>query len=696
MSTVFTRGRRFRGQPIGGELEVDLNHALNRSLVFTSAPGMNIDGRSAYPHNYLAQQSTSSSGTPLASGNIVRVANPASADSPYSGLVWKYVSNSSIFYPYAPLGAATTQHYTLMFLGGSLSESVRKHAMMLGDESGGAGFAQAALAFNQTKGQSNSAGRLAYWEYNGGIKICADSASGAGIVDGKIHVYAAVRDGSNATLWKDGVDVTNSATADSSTQSITAWVASGRNTSGGCPTYTMRQWVFASSLSRGELEAWADNPWQDALPYVRRKYFAVSSGSASGSVAFSGSGSLSAVGKQDAAASAAFSGTSVFTIVGKELAKGSVAFAGAGNLSAVGKELAKASSALGGSGTFTPIGAELANGAISFAGSSSFAPVGQILYKGSIAFAGMGSMSAAGQTSSGSAVTFTGTAAFDARGATLASASTAFSGAASFAPVGHTFASGTVTFAGAGAFDAEGQTAAAGVGAVDFAGLGAFSPVASSIASGVVAFSGSGGMQAAGAGGAAAATSGGLGRLKLPYFVPTLYSPRPQVVRAFVSHVGLFLSVQSTVETGRAIRSRVWLPLSVHSQSRVGAQVRSLAALAFSPAIASTVIRAKATRSRAAFSIAASTASSIVAVRQSRAAVSLLASSRQQIAPAVRSNVRVFAAARSRFALKKTADIRSRAALFAVATSAVVCTTVVSRVAEMDRRDLDLLALLAA
>ncbi|MGH7605414.1 MAG: hypothetical protein ACRENK_15640 [Gemmatimonadaceae bacterium] len=188
----------------------------------------------------------------------------------------------------------------------------------------------------------------------------------------------------------------------------------------------------------------------------------------------------------------------------------------------------------------------------------------------------------------------------------------------------------------------------------------------------------------------------GAGKLKLPYFEPAWSTLKPQNSRYFVSQVGLFLSVRSTIQTARAIRSKVPLPLEAKSFPSIHRAARSFAGLGFQPMVASTVACALAVRSGAGFAVGARTSVAGSISRESRAALGLSVSTRQHIATAQRSPVPLFMVARSSFANRQYAVSRSQVGLMATVGSTVECATTVSRVAEMDRRDIDLILLLAA
>lgn len=188
----------------------------------------------------------------------------------------------------------------------------------------------------------------------------------------------------------------------------------------------------------------------------------------------------------------------------------------------------------------------------------------------------------------------------------------------------------------------------------------------------------------------------GAGKLHLPYFEPAWATLKPQNVRQLVSHVSLFFSIRSIVTKGREIRSHAQQPLRVVSAQFVGRAARSFARLGFNPRPTSTVVCGVAARSRTTFGIAAGSSTVNSIRRESRAAVAFSASSKPHATTANRSSVSLFTSTRSHFANRQLAVAHSRTALSCRAQAVVECTTKISRIAEMDRRDIDLVLLLAA
>lgn len=195
---------------------------------------------------------------------------------------------------------------------------------------------------------------------------------------------------------------------------------------------------------------------------------------------------------------------------------------------------------------------------------------------------------------------------------------------------------------------------------------------------------------------AGAATAEAGGKLRLPYFEPAWSTLRPQHVRHLVSHVSIYLSIRSTITNERVMRSRVAFPLEARSAQSVYRMARSSAALGFQPRAISTVACGVAVRSAAGIGIAPR--SSIVGAicRDSRAGLTFSVLSKQRAMTAHRSAVPLFTSTHSYFANKQFAVMHSRASLFDAINSTVECATKVSRVAEIDRRDIDLVLLLAA
>jgi hypothetical protein len=179
-------------------------------------------------------------------------------------------------------------------------------------------------------------------------------------------------------------------------------------------------------------------------------YLPSSSSTVAGAVAFAGSGSLSASGRELAKAAGTFVGHGSMSGVTAATKKVAATFAGAGSLAAVGKSLAKGAATFAGSGAFSPAGVVVYQGAATFDGVGTMSAVGKSLAKGSVSFVGTGTMGAVGRSIARGAATFVGTGSLSAAGGAPGVGAAAFAGHGMLAAVGKSIARGSVAFAGSG------------------------------------------------------------------------------------------------------------------------------------------------------------------------------------------------------------------------------------------------------
>jgi hypothetical protein len=212
-------------------------------------------------------------------------ADPRYALSAYAGSYGSGVSvipspsTASLYYASDLAAFDGASNYTLLFIGGMPSGGLAGTGFMLGDESGGS-FQQIQLILNADKTAANSAGKLALVEYSNGYYACADSD--ATQVDGQIAVYVGRRLGSDATVWKNGRNVTSTATASASTTTpITDRWGFGSANRRLCDQ-TVLGVAWNRSLSDAEIAALGENPWQLFAPLPARRYFGITAGAPAG------------------------------------------------------------------------------------------------------------------------------------------------------------------------------------------------------------------------------------------------------------------------------------------------------------------------------------------------------------------------------------------------------------------------------
>lgn len=178
----------------------------------------------------------------------------------------------------APVSTAS-QNYTILCIAAPPAFGTRSWLFGYGDNAS-LPYAQVSLFAN---GSTGGNGSLELNEYDSTSKIIAHSASQ---VNGTLRTFVAVRNGSAAQLYVDGVPVTTSVSGGSSAATVTAGNTTVSGINGGTnastfPTYLVAVWN--RSLTAAEVAAVTANPWQLFAPIPRRNYFGVTAGGGGGS-----------------------------------------------------------------------------------------------------------------------------------------------------------------------------------------------------------------------------------------------------------------------------------------------------------------------------------------------------------------------------------------------------------------------------
>ena len=186
--------------------------------------------------------------------------------------------------------------YTIAAVAAPTSVANRQHMYLSGTEA--SPFPQYILSANTDRVGSAAAGKFALLEYDAGWKVQAESI--AGMVDGGLHTFVAVRDGTTVRLYRDGVDVTGTLGTISGTHSTTTGnvsiggTVSGPNRGGGFPILSVQAWSRALSVQSAA--SYGANPWQIFTPQQRSIYVSVASGGVSVNVSPTGLSSTSSLG----------------------------------------------------------------------------------------------------------------------------------------------------------------------------------------------------------------------------------------------------------------------------------------------------------------------------------------------------------------------------------------------------------------
>jgi hypothetical protein len=253
---------------------------------------------------------------------------------------------------------------------------------------------------------------------------------------------------------------------------------------------------------------------------VSRVNLTVATMSATGSVALSGTGTLTVSGGKNVAGSLGLSGSGTLAVVGGKNVTEPVSLSGSGTLGLAGGKNVAGSLGLSGTGTLSLAGSASQDlvGSIALSGSGTLGLIGSKSVTGSAALSGSGTLTTSGVPgwSRSLALSGSGTLGIAASGQTI-SASIGLSGSGTLGLVGGKNTtgalglSGTGTLVGLGAFDIKQSRAFSGSGTLGLVGTG-------QTQSGSLALSGSGLLQPAGEGeqvGSGSFTGSGTGSLVL-------------------------------------------------------------------------------------------------------------------------------------------------------------------------------------
>lgn len=193
------------------------------------------------------------------------------------GVEASFTDTGGMIWPGLTPIATNVSGYTFICLAAPVSKSENDTAIFLGDESGGR-FTQVNFGFNRNNQGDPAAGLLSCYEYDAGFLARAQST--AGVVDGNYHVFIATRATGSAsqTLYVDGVDVSSTASASSTSFNIPASVSvSNTNTFAngrGLEDPNVFAAVINVYLSPTEVAAISKNIWQIFMPNTKRMFFA--------------------------------------------------------------------------------------------------------------------------------------------------------------------------------------------------------------------------------------------------------------------------------------------------------------------------------------------------------------------------------------------------------------------------------------
>ena len=176
-------------------------------------------------------------------------------------------ANAAYFPVVLPAGSTA---YTLLTIAANVSEVRSAFALMIGDGVAN-GSAQIRLGLNTSATGDADAGRIALVEYGGGIYKAQLATTAATYVDGNLHVYGAVRNGADVSMWFDGAKVaSNSAASGSVTPEQRIYVSGSGHASTASVNKQVLALVWLRALSATEMAAVSANPWQLFAPLPRR------------------------------------------------------------------------------------------------------------------------------------------------------------------------------------------------------------------------------------------------------------------------------------------------------------------------------------------------------------------------------------------------------------------------------------------
>lgn len=255
--------------------DIDKNNSLSGGLVFSWLAASGIS-----PEQVRGVLPTSESG-------ITRAPNRG-------GIGASVAVTGGINYALVPF--IGIDKYTIAAVAAPPAAAARSHLYISGTETGT--FPQYVLAVNSSNTGANASGKFALLEYDAGWKAQAESI--VGMVDGGLHTFTAVRDGTTVRLYRDGIDVTGTLGTISGTHSKTTGNVSvggnvGTTTRGGSfPILSVQAWSRALSVQSAVSHG--INPWQIFAPQQRSIYVSVASGGVSVNVSPTGLSSTSSLG----------------------------------------------------------------------------------------------------------------------------------------------------------------------------------------------------------------------------------------------------------------------------------------------------------------------------------------------------------------------------------------------------------------
>lgn len=237
--------------------DIDKNNSLSGGLVFSWLAASGIS-----PEQVRGVLPTSESG-------ITRAPNRG-------GIGASVAAPGGINYALVPF--IGIDKYTIAAVAAPPAAAARSHLYFSGTETGS--FPQYTLAVNSSNTGANASGKFALLEYDAVWKVQAESI--VGMVDGGLHTFTAVRDGTTVRLYRDGIDVTGTLGTISGTHSTTTGNVSvggnvGMTTRGGSfPILSVQAWSRALSVQSAVSHG--INPWQIFAPQQRNIYVSVAGG----------------------------------------------------------------------------------------------------------------------------------------------------------------------------------------------------------------------------------------------------------------------------------------------------------------------------------------------------------------------------------------------------------------------------------
>jgi len=159
-----------------------------------------------------------------------------------------------------------TGSFTLLAFCDPVNSGVVEHVFCQKNDAGGSPFAQATLVANSSAGGGATTGSFEFFCYNASIGSLQVSAFTP--LDGKYHMFVGRRNGSEMTLWVDGLLVATTSVGGTMaiTQSgVPRYLAIGSRGNGTTESYTqsvVTAQAWNRALSAAEIASISENPWQ--------------------------------------------------------------------------------------------------------------------------------------------------------------------------------------------------------------------------------------------------------------------------------------------------------------------------------------------------------------------------------------------------------------------------------------------------